>query len=391
MRFLRNLNINPKAPRDLRFNLTQGDEAQFNTTKSVLLPSGSTANRATSPVAGMMRLNTDTNQVEVYQRDSWRSLRFKESTQITQQSLGLGNGLNTLFGPLNPAPPATVQSGATWTGSNLLVMVENVLQLYNTNYLIAQNPVAETSVSVLANTGSTSLTLSSVVDINVGDTLTTAAPTTTVSTTINATPITATYVSGGVTSTTMVVNSLSGPAIVIGQKITGTGFNSGQYVTNVAGTGNITLTLNAVANTQPGGTLTFDVAGASPFIGMTIIVASNTSITNGMYLNGIGFDSFQTVLSTSGSQLVTISAPPDSSPSGTILFTSSASSTVFAASTTVASVNTLTGVITINNATTGTIAANRAIQVSRPAGYYLRFTSSVPTSKPVTVLIGFDT
>jgi hypothetical protein len=360
---------------------------------SLVLPNGPTGSQPGSPSAGMMRYDTTTNQVMVYQGSAWRVLRFKESTAITQQSLGLGNALNTLFGPLSAGTyPSQVQSGSTFGPQNLLVIVENVLQVGTTNYLIAQNPVVETSVSVLANSGATSLTLSSVVDINVGDTLTTAAPTTTVSTTVNTTANTATYASGGVSSTTMLITGFTGITIVAGQKISGTGFNSNQYVSSASNTGGggWTIVLSAVANTQPAGTLTFDVAGSSPLLGTSLLVASNSGITAGMYVNGIGFDSFQTVVSTSGSNIVVVSAPPDSTPSGTILFTSSASSTVFAASTTVTSVNTATGIITINIATTGSIAANRAIQVNRPAGYYLRFTGPVPSGKPVTVLAGFD-
>ena len=110
MRFLRNLNLNPKAPHDKRLNITKSDEVQFNTTRSLLLPSGPDADRAVSPVAGMMRLNTTSGQVEVYQNNVWRSLRFKEASQITIQNLGNGDGLSTLYGPLNPAPPFTTSA-----------------------------------------------------------------------------------------------------------------------------------------------------------------------------------------------------------------------------------------------------------------------------------------
>jgi len=365
---------------------------------SLVLPNGPTSAQPASPSSGMMRYDTTTNQVMVYQGTAWRALRFKESTQITQQSLGLGNALNTLFGPLNPAPPAQVQSSSTWSGSNLLVYVENVPQLYNSNFLMSQNPVTETTVSVLANSGSTSLTLSSVTDVNVGDTLSTAAPTTTVSTTVNTVANTATYTSGGVTSTTMVVGSFSGTALVAGQLIVGTGFSNGQYITAVSGSGAgpYTITLSAVANTQPSGTLTFDVTGATPLIGTKLLVTSIAGITAGMFVYGQGFNddgnfggSQTTVVGTPTGNIVTLSSPPDSTVTGTLLFTTGAG-TVFAASTTVTSVNTFTGVITLSQATTGGIAANRAIQVSRPVGYYLRFTSSVPSGKPVTVLSGFD-
>ena len=45
------------------------------------------------------------------------------------------------FIPLNPIPPAVVQSGATWGGQNLIVIVGNVFQVFNTNYTIT-NPGA---------------------------------------------------------------------------------------------------------------------------------------------------------------------------------------------------------------------------------------------------------
>lgn len=369
---------------------------------SLVLPNGPTTSQPAGST-GMMRYDTTTNQVMVYQGSAWRALRYKESTGIVQQNLGNGNGLNTLFGPLAAGTVATgvypyqTATGATFGPQNLLVIVENVLQVATTNYLITTGsaPVTETVVNVLANTSSTSLTLTSVVDINVGDTLSTAAPTTTVSTTINVTANTATYASGGVASTTMLVTGFSGITIVAGQKVTGTGFNNNQYVVTATNTGGggWTLVLNAVANTQPAGTLTFDVVGATPLIGSNLLVASTAGITAGMYVNGIGFDSFQTVVSTSGSNIVVLSAPPDSTPTGTVLFTSSAGSAVFAASTTVTSVNTATNVITINNPTIASIAAGRAIQSTRPSTpsvNYIRFTSAVPLGKPVTVLSGFD-
>jgi hypothetical protein len=117
----------------------------MSTTNNLLLPKGSTANRPVAPLDGMIRYNTTLGEVELYQVSTWRSLRFKESTQITQQSLGNGDYVETYFGPLNPAPPTTVQSGTTWGGQNLLVIVENVIQVFNTNYTIVQNPSGKTS------------------------------------------------------------------------------------------------------------------------------------------------------------------------------------------------------------------------------------------------------
>ena len=89
---------------------------------SVVIPVGNTASRPGSPVNGMMRYNTDVvsgGEVEIYQNGNWRSLRFKESTGITQQNLGAGDSNNIYFGPLSPAPPSTVASNTTWGGQNI--------------------------------------------------------------------------------------------------------------------------------------------------------------------------------------------------------------------------------------------------------------------------------
>ena len=383
MRFLRNINLNPKAPHDQRLVITKADEVQFNTTRSLLLPSGPDADRAVSPVAGMMRLNTTSGQVEVYQSSAWRSLRFQESGAISLQSLGNGDGISTLYGPLIPAPPSLSQSGYTWTGANLMIYVENVFQIFNANYLIAQNPTVNATVDTIANSGATSIVLNSVADIIVGSAITTTAPTTTVSTTVNSVAVTATYVSGGVASTTMNVTAKSG-TFVNGQKIVNTtGFLSGQYI--ASGSATTSFVLNAVANTQPSGSIEFASWGG----GNNLIVASTAGITAGMFVNGIGFNSGQTVVSASG-VVVVLSAPPDSNPLGTVIFTSSASGTVFAASTVVTAVDNYTNTITINNATTGAIAVGRNIRMTLPTGYYVRFTGSVPATKPITVISGFD-
>jgi hypothetical protein len=143
MRYLRKQVLNRRAPYDQRLNINADDSIVMTTTNNLTLPSGTTAQRPASPTNGMLRYNTDvaTNgEVELYQAGAWRSLRFKEATQITQQNLGSGDGVTTLFGPLSPAPPITVQNNAVWGPQNLIVIVENVIQLSTTNYLVVQNP-----------------------------------------------------------------------------------------------------------------------------------------------------------------------------------------------------------------------------------------------------------
>ena len=92
---------------------------------------GQSGNTITSPANGMVRYNSDTNQLEAYQNSAWRNVRFKEATAITQQTAGTGNGTETKFGPLSPIPTAA---------QNVLVLVENVMQIATTNYTLVQNP-----------------------------------------------------------------------------------------------------------------------------------------------------------------------------------------------------------------------------------------------------------
>jgi len=75
-------------------------------------------------------------------------------------------------------------------------------------------------------------------------------------------PATAQYVSGGVGSTSMIVNSLAG-TITTGMIVQGTGFSTQTVITvtaNSPGVGQYTIVLSAIAGTQPAGTITFGTA-----------------------------------------------------------------------------------------------------------------------------------
>jgi hypothetical protein len=85
----------------------------------------------------MMRYNTTTNVFENYENSSWAPVRRFAPANIVVQAAGNGDDVETKFGPLNngdsynPAPAAA---------QNILVMVENVLQIPTTNYVLEQNP-----------------------------------------------------------------------------------------------------------------------------------------------------------------------------------------------------------------------------------------------------------
>jgi hypothetical protein len=138
MRFLKRQTINR---RQLKSTTVYSDITDSNVyinplnSGSLVLPSGTDAQIPSSPINGMMRYNVDHSEVQVYQGNTWRSLRFKESTGITKDSYS-GDGSTTVFGPVNPQPPTTVASGTTWNGDHIVVIVGGVYQINGTNYEI---------------------------------------------------------------------------------------------------------------------------------------------------------------------------------------------------------------------------------------------------------------
>ena len=164
MRFLRRLTLNRRAPYDNTLYVDTNRAVVMGSRVSLTLPSGNATEYPAVYVNGMIRYNEGTydpvtnpngGQVEVYQGNNWRALRYKESGNITQQTVGVGDGDTVYFGPLSPSPYQIVaQSGYTWSGANLLVLVENVFQLHNTNYTVVQNPTfdAETYIGKSSTT-----------------------------------------------------------------------------------------------------------------------------------------------------------------------------------------------------------------------------------------------
>ena len=109
----------------------------------VLVPKGPTETRPQFPNNGHLRYNTDVNEFEVYQQDTWRQLRYKEPNRdpgIIWQNLGNGDAAETVFGPLNSQDP---DFPFPTEPQQILVLVENVLQVPVTNYDVIQNPVGK--------------------------------------------------------------------------------------------------------------------------------------------------------------------------------------------------------------------------------------------------------
>lgn len=139
MRFLKASTLSRKNVKDDTLAFDSDKQIILDSNNVLLMPKGVTASRPgeagapTSPVNGHIRYNTETNEVEVYQNSAWRNMRFKEPRAITQQTVGTGDDVETVFGPLSPAPLATQQA------QNYIVLIENVVQLATTNYTLEQS------------------------------------------------------------------------------------------------------------------------------------------------------------------------------------------------------------------------------------------------------------
>jgi len=302
---------------------------------SVILPSGTSSQRPLSPINGMMRYNTNVStggEVEVYQNGVWRSLRFKESTGITQQNLGAGDDINTIFGPLSPQPPSVVASNSTWGGQNLIVVVENVIQLNNINYTVVQNPTfsQETytvTTSVSTASGSNVLYLNS--------------------------SLTATNATGTGSTVTLTFPAQTAAPFAVGSTIVVTGFMPQGY------NGNFVVT--ACNTTTVSYTSTFTTAMTYPGNITSRTATFPTINLVGATVSGTGIQSATTVTS------YTIDSITDALTS-----------------------------VTLNKTTNAIIATNSSLTLVEPTrtissgAYYLQFTTPVPLGKVVTVLIGFD-
>ena len=331
MRFLRRQTFNRRAVYDNTLYVDTNDAIVMGSQNNLTLPSGPDGTRPAVPVNGMIRYNTTSSDIEVYQGSTWRALRYRESGSITQQTIGIGDGDTLYYGPLNPVPTANAQNGYTWTGANLLVLVENVLQLHTTNYTVVQNPTFPSEVYVGKNSLSASVG-SSTIYFNTSLTTLTA--------------------SGTGTTVTLTVPTQTAPPFAIGETITVTGLIPYEYNGSFTVTGS-TASSVSYAHTATGTQTTSGTIESASTVYPAINIVGAT-LTGSSAITGRTVVSYATDTNTGALTSITLDSPT----SGSV------------------------------------IAANTAITITKTTqtgtGYYLFFSSPVPPGKAVTVLHGFD-
>ena len=109
MRYIKRQTTNARGIIGRGIYVSAGDkEVILDSTNVMLVPKGTTEQRPQFPKNGHLRYNTTASEFEVYQDNAWRKLRFKEPNRnpgIVVQTLGLGNAINTIFGPLDSQDP----------------------------------------------------------------------------------------------------------------------------------------------------------------------------------------------------------------------------------------------------------------------------------------------
>ena len=137
MRFIKKQTTNNKSPirsKGIVYNIN--DEVIMDSRRVMRVPVGNTAERPLTPENGHIRYNKETNEFELFQDNAWRKMRFKEPRGITQQSLGVGDDVETVFGPLNSGDP---DYPVPTSAQSVIVLIENVFQISTTNYTLEQS------------------------------------------------------------------------------------------------------------------------------------------------------------------------------------------------------------------------------------------------------------
>jgi hypothetical protein len=148
MKFLKQKNISKFSITDQTLFANQYGRAVMNLTGAVRLPKGTTAQRPNDSLVrtlggadGFIRYNIDIDGVtggpigvEAYVDGVWEVVRAPGANAITKQTFPAGDGNETLFGPLNRIPASA---------NNVIVLIGNVFQISDTNFILEQNPIGK--------------------------------------------------------------------------------------------------------------------------------------------------------------------------------------------------------------------------------------------------------
>ena len=147
MKFLKQKNISKYSATDQTLFTNHFGRAVMGLSGGLRLPQGTTAQRpntsgvrypgdASEFADGTIRYNIDTNSLEALIAGVWEVVRAPGSVSIRKQTLGPGDGVVVSFGPLAESIPAGIIAPYDYP---IVVLVENVIQISDTNYTLTSS------------------------------------------------------------------------------------------------------------------------------------------------------------------------------------------------------------------------------------------------------------
>jgi uncharacterized protein (UPF0333 family) len=149
MKFLKTKNISKFSINDRSLiaypdGVGPGNRVVVNAKGGMMLPKGTTAQRPQlssvrqpTDANGTIRYNTSLSSIEAYVGGTWVIVASPVASAIVKQTLGPGDGVERVFGPLNST--AAFLTAYSASADNILVLVENVFQISTTNYTVVQS------------------------------------------------------------------------------------------------------------------------------------------------------------------------------------------------------------------------------------------------------------
>jgi len=147
MRYLKTKNVSKWSTNDRSIIVYPngngpGNRVVMNAKGGLMLPKGTlserpqlTSVRQPTDANGTIRYNTTDSTIEAYVGGTWVTVASPVASAITKQTLGPGDGVETVFGPLNTSFVTSYSA----SDDNVIVLVENVFQISVTNYSIEQS------------------------------------------------------------------------------------------------------------------------------------------------------------------------------------------------------------------------------------------------------------
>jgi filamentous hemagglutinin len=262
----------------------------FNSTNSILLPVGNTAQRPATGVTGMQRFNTTTNGLEVYNNSTWQTVGATVFTVIADQQFN-GDGVTVAF---------TLSSAQTT--NSCIVSINGVVQIPTSAYSVSSTTLTFTEAPATGDLIdvrqiTTTTTVTSIANDS-GNASVTPSPT---SAQVNVTgdlSVSGSILGGNINSTA-ITSGTSNMSVVS---------SGGNIRANIAGTtvqtispglvaitgdlsvsGNATLSGNILGDRIQNGTTLIDIQTPSGNANITVGGTSNVAVfaTTGAYITGV--------------------------------------------------------------------------------------------------------